>query len=73
MASMMPHARLQPMAPMSIVRTSSRPEFATLSEPVKVSTMIKPKSASLIRWVGSSRRLGDSTGMVIRITKLAIQ
>ena len=32
-ASMMPHARLQPSAPMSIVRTSSRPASATLSEP----------------------------------------
>jgi len=30
-----PHARLQPSAPMSIARTSSRPASATLSDPVK--------------------------------------
>ena len=46
---MMPHAILQPSAPMSMTWTSSRPEFATLSEPVKVSTMITPKRTSETR------------------------
>ena len=53
---MTPHTRLQPKAPTSIVRTSSRPDSATLIEQVKVSTMIKPKSASAIRSTGSSGR-----------------
>jgi hypothetical protein len=34
---------LQPSAPMSMVRTSSRPASATLKEPVNVSTMISRK------------------------------
>ena len=59
MPSMMPHARLQPSAPTSIVRTSSRPASATLSEPVKVSTMIRPNSTSDTRSIGSSTRLED--------------
>ena len=56
--SMMPQARLQPSAPMSIVRTSSRPASATLSEPVKVRTMIRPKSTSETRSIGSKHALG---------------
>src|SRR5260221_3037949 len=55
--SMMPQARLHPSAPMSIVRISSRPASATLSEPVNESTMIKPKSTSEIRSCGSRTRL----------------
>ena len=50
----MPQARLQPSAPISIVRTSSRPASATLSEPVKVSTMIGPKNTSETRSIGST-------------------
>src|SRR3954470_8082514 len=56
---MMPHARLQPIAPMSIVRTSSRSASATLSEPVKVRTMIRPNSTSETRSIGSRIRLDD--------------
>ena len=56
MPSMMPQAMLHPRAPMSIVRTSSRPASATLREPVKVSTMMRPKSASAMRSAGSSTR-----------------
>src|SRR5580765_3110393 len=56
---MRPHARLHPSAPMSIVRTSSRPASATLSEPVKVRTMIRPKRTSETRSIGSSTRLAD--------------
>ena len=59
---MMPQARLQPRAPMSMVRTSSRPASATLSEPVKVRTMIRPKSTSEMRSFGSSTRLEDLMG-----------
>ena len=59
---MIPQAILQPSAPMSIVRTSSRPASATLSEPVKVSTMIRPKSTSEMRSFGSSTRLEDLPG-----------
>ena len=56
-ASTMPQARLQPIAPMSIVRTSSRPLVAADREPVKVRTMIRPKRISEYRSVGS-RTLG---------------
>ena len=55
-ASMMPHPRLHPSAPMSIVRVSSRPASATLSEPVNVSTMMRPKRISETRSIGSSAR-----------------
>ena len=61
-ASMMPQARLHPSAPTSITRTSSRPAWATLSEPVKVSTMISPNSTSDARSIGSSTCLEDFTG-----------
>jgi hypothetical protein len=52
---------------MSIVRTSERPASAALSEPVKVSTMIKPKSASEMRSIGSSHPLarGSAADAVI--------
>src|SRR5436190_23686298 len=63
---MMPQAMLQPRAPMSMVRTSSRPASATLREPVKVRTIIRPKSTSAIRSFGSSKRLDvltDSAGI----------
>src|SRR6185436_11043444 len=53
---MTPQARLHPSAPTSISRTSARPAVATLSEPVKVSTMIRPKSTSVTRSMGSSTR-----------------
>src|SRR5262249_21303853 len=55
-ASMIPHTRLQPMAPKSIVRMSSRSGSAALIEQVNVSTMIRPKSASEILSMGSSGR-----------------
>src|SRR5213594_4410274 len=58
-ASMMPHARLQPSAPISIVRMLSRPASATLSDPVKVRTMIRPKRTSETRSIGSNTRLED--------------
>src|SRR6185503_11890266 len=54
---MTPQARLQPSAPISIARTSSRPACATLSEPVNVSTMISPNNTSAVRSVGSSTRV----------------
>src|SRR4051812_45051666 len=54
---MRPQAMLQPNAPISIVRTSSRPASATLNEPVKVSTMIKPNKLSAMRSCRLSRRL----------------
>ena len=57
--SMMPQAMLHPSAPMSIAPTSSRPAFTTLSEPVNVRTMIRPKSASEMRSPGSRIR-GES-------------
>ena len=57
--SMIPQTILHPSAPMSIVRTSARSASATLSEPVKVSTMIRPKSTSEMRSAGSSTRLED--------------
>ena len=47
--SMIPQARLHPSAPMSIVRISSRPASAMLSEPVNVRTMISPNSTSETR------------------------
>jgi hypothetical protein len=56
---MMPQARLQPSAPMSIARRSPRPAAAMLSEPVKVSTIISPNSTSDTRSIGSNRRLRD--------------
>ncbi len=60
--SMSPQARLQPSAPMSIVRTSSRPAPATLNEPVMVSTMINPKSTSEMRSTGSRTRIEGRLG-----------
>src|SRR5882724_4882659 len=57
--SIIPHARLQPSAPMSIVRMLSRPASATLSDPVKVRTMIRPKRTSETRSIGSNTRLED--------------
>src|SRR5882762_3995694 len=44
---------------MSIVRMLSRPASATLSEPVKVRTMIRPKRTSKTRSIGSNTRLED--------------
>src|SRR6185436_1096529 len=58
-ASMIPQARLHPSAPISIARTSSRPASATLSEPVKVRTMIRPKRTSETRSIGSRMRFGE--------------
>src|SRR4029077_7607703 len=65
---MIPHARLQPNAPMSMVRTSSRPAPATLKEQVKVRTMIKANRTSVILSIGSRIRLGGcskSANMVV--------
>ncbi len=57
-ASISPHARLQPIAPTSIARISARPDSAALSDPVKVRTMISPKRTSETRSIGSSARFG---------------
>src|SRR5439155_14880423 len=57
--SIIPQARLHPSAPISIVRTSSRPASATLSAPVNVRTMIRPKRTSETRSIGSNTRLED--------------
>ena len=59
---MMPHAKLQPSAPMSIVRTSSRPASAMLSEPVNVSTMMRPKRTSETRSRGLRRAGAEGRG-----------
>ena len=59
---MIPQARLHPRALTSIVCTSSRPAVATLSEPVRVRTMIRPKCTSAMRSLGSSTRLLDLIG-----------
>src|SRR6187549_499851 len=55
---MMPQAMLHPTAPINMARMSSRPASAMLSEPVKVSTMIRPKSTSAMRSLGSRTRTG---------------
>ena len=49
-----PQAMLQPIAAISMLRTSSRPLSTTLSVPVKVSTMNRPNSTSEMRSIGSS-------------------
>jgi len=59
-ASAMPQARLQPSAVNIIVRTSSRPAVATLSDPVNVKAMSRPKITSDMRSIGSSTRPGFS-------------
>ena len=51
-----PQAMLQPIAANIILRTSSRPVDATLSVPVKVSTMNRPNRTSETRSIGSSTR-----------------
>ncbi len=53
---MTPHAKLHPSAPINMMRMSSRPASAMLSEPVNVSTMIRPKSTSAMRSLGSRIR-----------------
>jgi hypothetical protein len=58
----LPHARLHPSAPISIARTSSRPAVAMLKEPVKVSTMISPKSTSETRSIGLRNPAGVARG-----------
>src|SRR5688572_14220245 len=64
---MMPHARLHPSAPMSMVRTSARSASATLREPVKVRTMINPKSTSAMRSAGWSTDLVLSALVAMRV------
>src|SRR6187402_725491 len=64
---MMPQAMLQPRAPISMRRTSARPDSATLSEPVKVSTMMSPKSISEMRSYGSRNRLVGSAAAVMGV------
>ena len=59
-ASASPHARLQPSAAIIIVRTSSRPAVATLSDPVKVNAMSNPKITSDTRSIGSRTGAGFS-------------
>ena len=54
---MTPQARLQPAAPITSSRTSSRPAPATLNEQVKVRTMINANRTSEILSIGSSMRL----------------
>src|SRR5260370_37610892 len=55
----MPQAKLQPIAPRSILRTSPGPARATLSELVKVTTIISPHRTSAARAKGSNMRLED--------------
>src|SRR5690348_341192 len=55
-ASTRPQAMLQPITPMSKVRSSSRPAVAALSVPVNVNAMISPKSTSETRAIGSRTR-----------------
>jgi hypothetical protein len=62
--SIKPQARLQPMAPISMVRTSASPDSAALSEPVKVRTMINPNRTSETRSIGERMRFGDSCSTV---------
>src|SRR5690349_5935903 len=56
---MMPQARLQPIAPINIACTSSRPISATLIAQVNDSTMMRPKTISEKRSSGSRTRLLD--------------
>src|SRR5262245_23136543 len=55
----MPQAKLQPMALRSIWCTSPGPDWATLSELVKVTTIISPHRTSAARAKGSTMRLED--------------
>src|ERR1700757_2180298 len=60
---MIPHARLQPNAPISMVRAPATPK-----EQVKVRTMIKANRTSVILSIGSRIRLGGcskSANMVV--------
>jgi hypothetical protein len=53
-----------------MVRISSRPDVAALSDPVKVSTIIKPNSSSEVRSTGSRidlRFLVISSGITMLI------
>src|SRR3954451_5032746 len=59
--SMIPQARLQPMALTSISRTSARPASATLREHVIVSTIIRPNQTSEVRSIGDSNRARESS------------
>src|SRR5215471_1536717 len=69
---MIPQAKLQPSAPISIVRISSRPASAMLSEPVKVRTMIRPKRTSDTRsWVSSTRFEDLIASSAIKVTGAA--
>ena len=54
--STIPQARLQASAATSIACTSSLPPAATLTEPVKASTMTSPKMISEKRSMGSRAR-----------------
>src|SRR5437660_10152477 len=65
----MPHAKLQPSAPTSMVRTSSRPASATLNEQVKVRTMISANRISEILSIGSSTRLG----LFVTVSNIAVK
>src|SRR5215470_11615523 len=66
----MPQAKLQPIAPRSILRTSPGPDWATLSELVKVTTIISPHKTSAARAKGSNMRLEDSMCLSgIRVSK----
>ncbi len=55
-ASTRPHARLQPSAAISTVRTSSWPAVAIEREPTIVTAISRPNRISEIRSIGSSRR-----------------
>ena len=52
-ASTRPQARLHPITPMSIERSSSRPAVAALNVPVNVSAMMTPNRISETRAIGS--------------------
>ena len=60
-ASASPQARLHPSAVIIIVRTSSLPAVATLSDPMNVIAISRPKITSETRSTGSSTRAGFSS------------
>ena len=73
MASIMPHARLQPRDPTSISRTSALPALLTLNALVNVSTMITSPSTSSTRSIGSSTGFNRTRGNMESYRKLGCQ
>src|SRR4029078_6914221 len=69
----MPQARLQPSAPISIVRILMSAPVATPSEQMKVSAMIRPNRVSDIRSIGSStlpNRESESSDIMVQPASL---